>query len=575
MMINKRLINLCGESKKYIGLTVLMQWLALLCNVWIVLSIGQFINHLIEGQGIPTLTYISIIVALGGRFVSNLYYGRYSALASEHAKVTLRDQIYEKLLRLGIHYEKVDQTSSFVQIMVEGVEQLEVYFGRYLPQLMYALLAPITLFVVIMPYSFKAALALLCAVPLIPISIIAIMKVAKRILKNYWKSYANLGGTFLENLQGLTTLKVFDQDAVRHEKMNQEAEDFRVMTMKVLSMQLNSINIMDLVAFGGAAVGTIIALGAYSKGELSVGHLIVIALLSAEFFIPMRLLGSYFHIAMNGMAASERMFKVLDAKETREVSKLALNTGERLSLQNIDFSYDGKRQILKDVSMTMQPSQLTAIVGESGSGKSTVAALLMKMHSPQSGLMKWGDADYGDFSSNQLYEKVSLVSTNSYIMGTTIRENLMMAKPDATEAEFYAALNRARLDDFVKGLSHGLDTPVGEGGNLLSGGQKQRLALARAILADREVMIFDEATSNIDVESEEAIWQAIYQLANDKMVVVISHRLAHIKAAHQIYVMNHGEVVEYGTHDTLYAKGQMYWHMVNKQNELEQVREVC
>ncbi|MGL4736181.1 MAG: ABC transporter ATP-binding protein/permease [Cellulosilyticaceae bacterium] len=575
MMINKRLINLCGTSKKYMGLTVAMQWGALLCNVWIILTIGQVINQLMAQIPIAPFTYITVGFALVGRFICNLYYGRYSALASEHAKLTLRDQIYEKLLRLGTHYSEVDQTSSFVQIMVEGVEQLEVYFGRYLPQLAYALLAPVTLFVVIMPYSFKAALALICAVPLIPISIIAIMKVAKRILKNYWKSYANLGGTFLENLQGLTTLKVFDQDEVRHKKMNEEAESFRVMTMKVLSMQLNSINIMDLVAFGGAAIGTIIALVAYSQGELSVGGLIVITLLSAEFFIPMRLLGSYFHIAMNGMAASERMFKVLDAPVMKERIHGNLPKQEAITLKHVDFSYDGKRQILKDVSMTIAPNQMTAIVGESGSGKSTIATLLMKMHAPQSGQITWGNVDYESFSSSQLYAHMSLVATNSYIMGTTLRANLLMAKADATEQEMMGALTMACLDDFVSNLPQGLDTPIGEGGNLLSGGQKQRLALARAILADREIMIFDEATSNIDVESEEAIWQAIWDLAKYKSVLVISHRLAQIKGADQIYVMQHGKVAEQGDHETLCAKGQVYWQMVDKQNALEQVREVC
>ena len=574
MMINKRLIGLCEESKKYMILTVVANWIALLCNISIILWIGQFINKLILHEEVSLLSMLLLILFLGGRFISNLYYGKFSALASENAKVRLRDKIYKKLLRLGTNYQQVDGTSSFVQIMVEGVEQLEVYFGRYLPQFFYALLAPLTLFVVILPYSFKAALILLISVPLIPISIIAIMKIAKRILKNYWKSYSNLGGTFLENLQGLTTLKVFNQDEERHQKMNQEAEDFRIMTMKVLSMQLNSINIMDLVAFGGAAAGTITALIQYSRGEILVGHLLIITLLSAEFFIPMRLLGSYFHIAMNGMAASDRIFKVLDAKEPEEVEKSTIKVEESIVLENVEFSYDETRPILKQVSLAIKPTNLTAIVGESGSGKSTVASLLMKTYKVHKGNIKWGEVKFNDISSSQLYNHMTLVSTNSYIMGTTIRENLLMAKLNATDEQIKVALELAQLSEFVSSLKEGLDTPVGESGNLLSGGQKQRLALARAILANREVMIFDEATSNIDIESEEAIWKAIHELAKTKAVLVISHRLVNVKHADCIYVMKQGEVVESGTHESLYANQSEYFRMVNKQNELEQVREV-
>lgn len=574
MMINKRLIRLCEHSKKYMVLTVLANWVALLCNISIILWIGQFIDGLLKEQTPTALSFLSLAICLIGRFISNLCYGKFSALASEYAKVKLRDQVYEKLLRLGLHYQDVDSTSSFVQIMVEGVEQLEIYFGRYLPQFFYALLAPITLFFVILPYSFKAALILLICVPLIPVSIIAIMKIAKRILKNYWKSYSNLGGTFLENLQGLTTLKVFSQDEMRHNKMNQEAESFRVMTMKVLSMQLNSINIMDLVAFGGAALGTIVALLEYRSGQISVGHLIVIILLSAEFFIPMRLLGSFFHIAMNGMAASDRIFKVLDTPEIEERNTGHLDPHLPLSLEHVDFSYDEQRPILKDVSLTILPGQLTAIVGESGSGKSTIASLLLKNYTPQKGKLSWGSTSYSEMSSSTLYEHLSLVSTNSYILGTTIRENLLMARPHATQVEIQNALQLAQLDSFIASLKEGLDTSVGEGGSLLSGGQKQRLALARAILANRDLMIFDEATSNVDVESEEAIWDAIYKLAKTKTVLVISHRLASIKAAHSIYVMKQGCIIENGTHEQLYSNQGEYFQMVNKQNELEQVREV-
>ena len=574
MMINKRLISLCEESKKFIGLTVLMNWIALLCNIMIILFVGNFINSILHRTPIKGANMFYLIGLLAIRFTSNLLYGKFSALASEHTKTKLRECVYKKLLKLGIGYGQVGSTASLVQVMVEGVEQLEIYFGRYLPQLIYALLAPITLFVVVMTISWKAATVLLICVPLIPVSIIAIMKFAKRILKKYWNSYANLGGTFLENLQGLTTLKVFDQDEQYHQKMNEEAENFRVMTMKVLSMQLNSINIMDLVAFGGAAAGTIIALMQFSRGEILVGDLLVIILLSAEFFIPMRLLGSYFHIAMNGMTASDRIFKVLDSEERIDGKKETRLKDNPIVLENIDFSYEKGRQILKQVNMEITLGGLTAIVGESGSGKSTVASLLLRSYDVQKGCIYWGESKLSDISYASLYEQMNLVSTNSYIFNGSIKDNLLMGNPKATDLDVKNALERTKLMKFVEGLAQGIDTLVGEGGGLLSGGQKQRLALARAILADREVMIFDEATSNIDVESEEAIWEVIYELAKEKTIIVISHRLANVREAKKIYVMKEGQVVEQGTHDELYRAKQVYYSMVEKQNELETIREV-
>lgn len=574
MMINKRLISLCEESKKFIGLTVLMNWIALLCNIMIILFVGNFINSILHRTPIKGANMFYLIGLLAIRFTSNLLYGKFSALASEHTKTKLRESVYKKLLKLGIGYGQVGSTASLVQVMVEGVEQLEIYFGRYLPQLIYALLAPITLFVVVMTISWKAATVLLICVPLIPVSIIAIMKFAKRILKKYWNSYANLGGTFLENLQGLTTLKVFDQDEQYHQKMNEEAENFRVMTMKVLSMQLNSINIMDLVAFGGAAAGTIIALMQFARGEILVGDLLVIILLSAEFFIPMRLLGSYFHIAMNGMTASDRIFKVLDSEERIDGKKETRLKENPIVLENVDFSYEKGRQILKQVNMEITPGGLTAIVGESGSGKSTVASLLLRSYDVQKGCIYWGESKLSDISYASLYEQINLVSTNSYIFNGSIKDNLLMGNPKATDLDVKNALERTKLMKFVEGLAQGIDTLVGEGGGLLSGGQKQRLALARAILADREVMIFDEATSNIDVESEEAIWEVIYELAKEKTIIVISHRLANVREAKKIYVMKEGQVVEQGTHDELYRAKQVYYSMVEKQNELETIREV-
>ena len=521
---------------------------------------------------------VIIAILLSIRYSCNILYAKFSNAASANARVTLRELIYKKLLKLGTGYTSVESTSAVVQVSVEGIEQLEIYFGKYLSQFFYALLVPVTLFIFMSFISFKAALIFILCVPLIPISIIAIMKIAKRILKDYWKSYSDLGGTFLENLQGLTTLKVFNIDEERHEKMNIEAEKFRKITMKVLSMQLNSITIMDLVAFGGAAAGTIVALIQFKNGQIPVGSLLIIILLSSEFFIPLRLLGSYFHIAMNGMAASDRMFGILDAEEreknveTNEEIKL---NDIKVSLRNVDFSYDGEREVLKNINMDVTPGGLVAIVGESGSGKSTIASLILNNYKVTNGEISINNVNIENISLDNIYGNIALVSTNSYIFNGTILDNLLMAKKDATEEDINNALKTARLYDFVNGLKDGLLTDVGQAGSALSGGQKQRLALARVILADRPMIIFDEATSNIDVESEESIWEAIYELSKEKTILVISHRLANVTDAKNIYVMNKGKLVENGTHEELMKNESCYYNMVNKQNELEMIREVC
>lgn len=597
-MINKRLINLCKNSKKYIGLTVLVNWISVLCNIGIIFLIGSFINNVYLGNtldlangniidsfknfnittNISLLSAISIIVVLiFCRYICNILYTKFSNLASSNARVVLRESLYKKLLRLGNSYTSYESTSGIVQLSVEGIEQLEIYFGKYLPQFFYALLVPVTLFIFMSFISIKSALVFILCVPLIPMSIIAIMKIAKKILKDYWKSYSNLGGTFLENLQGLTTLKVFNADEDRHKKMNKEAEGFRKITMKVLSMQLNSITIMDLVAFGGSAVGTVVALVQFKNGNIMPGSLLVIILLSSEFFIPLRLLGSYFHIAMNGMAASDRIFKILDAKEREKETKnnLAINNKNvDISLKNVSFSYDGERQVIDNISLDIKNKGLTAIVGESGSGKSTIASLILNDYKVTKGSILLNDIDIEKVPMDKIYESIALVSTNSYIFNGTILDNLLVANKKATEGEIIKALKVARLYDFTMSLKDGLLTDVGQSGSKLSGGQKQRLALARVILSNREMIIFDEATSNIDVESEEDIWEAIYDLSKDKTILVISHRLANVKNAKNIYVINKGKLVEQGNHDSLIKNKGHYFDMVNKQEELESIREV-
>ncbi|MDB2076820.1 ABC transporter ATP-binding protein/permease [Clostridium paraputrificum] len=574
MMINKRLINYCEESKKYIVLTVLANWISLLCNIGIILIVGDFIGKLFTGDSLGNnilrLIILGMLILI--RIAANLSYGHFSHKASEGVKVKLRDGIFGKLTRIGLNYNKVTSTSSVVQVAVEGVEQLEVYFGRYLPQFFYALLAPITLFILFSFISLKAAIVFLVCVPLIPVSIIAIMKIAKRILKDYWNNYANLGDTFLENLQGLTTLKVFNIDEERHKKMNDEAENFRRITMKVLSMQLNSINVMDLVAFGGAALGSIITLNAFYNGQVTLAGTIIIILLSSEFFIPLRLLGSFFHIAMNGMAACDRIFKLLDSDELEERKEdftKELSHKADIEVDNITFSYDGERNVINNVSMKFEKDKFTAIVGESGSGKSTIASLLLNTFKVNEGNIKVNGIDINRIPLKDLYEKMVIISTNSFIFNGSIKDNLLIGKRDATVEEINRALEVANLKEFVYSLDDGLDTQVGEGGSLLSGGQKQRLAFARAILSDREILILDEATSNIDVESEEMIWNSVEKLRNNKTLIVISHRLANVKNADKIYLLDKGNLVEEGNHEELMNKKNKYFNLVSMQEELE------
>ncbi|WP_312258392.1 ABC transporter ATP-binding protein/permease [Romboutsia ilealis] len=576
-MVNKRLLSLCEDSKKWVGMTVLMNWISIICNIAIVVYIGNVVDKLYNNDfNINMLgSAIFIIAMLGIRFVCNFLSTKFSSKSSTEVRKGLRSKIYQKLLDLGVNYKDTISTSSTVQISVDGVEALEIYFGRYLPQLFYSLLAPLTLFVVVAPISFKAAIVLLICVPLIPVSIIAVMKFAKKLLGKYWGIYTNLGDSFLENLHGLTTLKIYDLDAEKNEEMNKEAENFRNITMKVLSMQLNSINIMDLIAFGGSALGIIIAISQYSQGNITIGQVLIIILLSSEFFIPLRLLGSYFHVAMNGMAASDKIFNLLDT----EIEKIENLTKEEMNLlkdinieiRNVDFSYDKERKVLKNVNVTIPKGKMIALVGESGCGKSTITNLLLKQEKVDSGEITLNGINLNYIPFEVLTKKVGFINHSAYIFNGTIEDNLRMGKFDANEREINEALKKANLYDFVQSLPEKLQTNVGEGGAFLSGGQKQRLALARTIITNPEIYIFDEATSNIDVESEEKIWKAIYELAENKTVIVISHRLANVKNADNIYVLDKGNIVESGSHKDLMMYNGKYAQLVNHQISLESI----
>ncbi|MDO4849318.1 MAG: ABC transporter ATP-binding protein/permease [Coriobacteriia bacterium] len=566
-MMDKRLLALVPEALRHVVATVVWQWVGLLGNLALVWVIARALASLVLGQTIPAFALTLLAVGIVARVVATRFAAHESFAASQDVKRTLRRRIYEKLLRLGPDYAERVPTAEVVQLSVEGCEQLETYFGQYLPQLFYAALAPVTLFFAVAPVCLPAAIVLLVCVPLIPATIVAVQKVAKRILGSYWDQYAELGDSFLENLQGLTTLKIYQADEARHRAMNREAERFRVVTMKVLTMQLNSIIVMDIVALGGAVAGIAVALVFAASGTVDLFGALFIVLVSADFFLPMRQLGSYFHVAMNGIAASDKIFRLL---ELPEPSPRPLHTerGDHFAMSRVTFGYEEGRPVLRNVSLDVPSVGLTAIVGESGSGKSTIAALLSGRYDGYAGSVFLGGKQVRDIDRAALARYVTVVGLGSRLFAGTVRENLLMAAPEATDDELIEALEFARIADFLR-EQDGLDTRLEQNGENLSGGQRQRLALARAICANSPVYIFDEATSNIDMESEEDVMAAVRELARYKAVVVISHRLANTVGARRIYVLDGGRVAGSGTHEELLGSCEAYRRLWTTQSELE------
>lgn len=571
-MIKKRLIAELGDSKKYIAGNVAAQWVGMLSNAVMIFSLGSLLQKLVENKSAGVgaavaATVISLIV----RAVCSFLQEKFSYLASKSVKKRLREMIFSKLLRLGSGYREKVSTSEVVQVSIEGIDQLETYFGQYLPQFFYAMIAPMTLFVMLSFVSFKSALVLLICVPLIPMAIVAVQKIAKKLLNKYWGQYTKLGDTFLENLQGLTTLKIYQADEYKNQQMNEESEKFRRITMKVLTMQLNSVTIMDLIAYGGAALGVILAAGQFRQGVIGLSGCFVIIMLSADFFIPMRRLGSFFHVAMNGMAASDKMFAILDLPEPEKKSGVVDRDNCTIKCTDMSFSYTTDREVIHGADIEFKAGYLTAVCGESGCGKSTIAAILMGRNNGYKGSVRIGNTELCDISEESLMKNITYISHSSVLFKGTVRENLLMAKSDAEDSELWQVLEKTKLADFLRG-EKGLDTLLVENAANLSGGQKQRLALARALLHDSAVYIFDEATSNIDADSENDIMEQIFELAKNKTVIVISHRLANTAKADMIYAMEKGEVRECGTHDKLVQKNGLYAKLWNAQQSLEAVR---
>jgi len=593
-MFHKRLMKEFKCNIKYVAGIVATRWIAMIVNVILVGTLAAYIDHMVLSQnahtnqiGIAKTTIWLIIVLVGTliiRGMINIFSNKMSFLASSKVKSSLREQIYEKLMKLGTSYRDTISTSEAVQISTEGVEQLEMYFEKYVPQFFYSLLAPTTLFFIIGSLSVKVAVVLLICVPLIPISIMAVQKFAKKMLNKYWGTYTELGDSFLENLQGLTTLKIYQADERYAVKMDEEAEKFRKVTMKVLIMQLNSISIMDLVAFGGAAVGIILSILEYRAGNIGLGQCFFIVMISAEFFLPLRQLGSYFHIAMNGNAAANKIFSLLDTPETETEKKMKIQRSKgKIQIKQVTFAYKDRgnengnstTEVLSDMTLEISEHKFTALVGTSGSGKSTIASLIMGDYKEYTGTIWIGNQNIYEIGRAELLQKITRIRHDSYLFKGTVKENLEMGKENATSGEMEAALKQVNLWDTVMEKG-GLEMRLTEKASNLSGGQKQRLALARAILHDSDIYIFDEATSNIDTDSEAMILEVIHKLAKSKTVLLITHKLANVIEADEILVLQDGRVVERGTHREMVSQKGYYHKLYESQMELEKYqKEVC
>lgn len=571
-MIKTRLIEQVPSSKKYIALTVLAQWLKTVANIVMIFILSNLLAQILDGKAFDfkrLLPYLGAIAAVMlVRYLCGYASSQTAFFASSEVKKVLRQKMYKKLTRMGASYSEKVSTSEVLQVFVEGVDQLELYFGKYLPQFFFAMLAPITLFAVLVFVSWKASLVLLICVPLIPLSIVAVQKIAKRLLSKYWGVYTNLGDTFLENIQGLTTLKVYQADERKNVEMNEKAEEFRRITMKVLTMQLNSVSVMDIVAYAGSAVGVVIAIIQVKNGTITLPQAFLIIMLAADFFLPLRLLGSFFHVAMNGMAASDKLFKLLDTKEDEHGAEIPENLDGDIEIKDLSFSYDGEKTVLNDISATFKKHELISIVGESGCGKSTLASLFCGTTKGYIGSITIGGVEIKDIDEKTLMNNITAVNFNSYIFAGTVRENMLIADKSAGDEKMIEALKMVNLWSFLS-EQDGLDTKLNQQGSNFSGGQRQRLAIARALLHNTPIYVFDEVTSNIDAESENDIMTVIHNMAKIKTVILISHRLENVVGSDKILLLDKGKIEESGTHSELMSLNKKYKLMYSTQAELE------
>ncbi|MBD9266532.1 MAG: ATP-binding cassette domain-containing protein [Bifidobacterium bifidum] len=615
-MFDKRLFTMAPGIGRLIAGKVALMWVGLFANVAFVVTVVSALRTLLDvidhqpastagAALVPQLPLAGdILIYLGAlaaialvRYLAAVGSNRLGFESAERVKLSLRERLYRKMLALGPSYSSRVKTADVVQSAGEGIEQIQSFFEQFLPQLFYAVLAPLTLFVVLLPVNVPAAVVLLVCAPLIVLIVGMVAMSAARVFKKYWGKYTDLGATFLDDIQGLETLKAFDADERAARDMDRKAEEFRVMTMRVLQIQLRSLTAMDVVAYGGAAAGIGMAVWQYFNGSLGLGGGLMIVLLSADFFIPLRHLGSFFHVAMNGMTSTKRIFALLDAPEPQHGGEELAGDGKsRISVtfDHVGYEYrtdgddaagDGAAdddtdavRALHDVSLAVEPGRLTVVVGVSGSGKSTAASVLAGLLPDYTGSVVLRDGqgvhELRDLSAASLMRAVTLVSARSHVFAGTLRENLSMAVPEgenATDERLWKALRDARIDDFVREQPAGLDMMIEPDAANLSGGQRQRIAIARALLHDSAIYVFDEAASSVDVESETRILATIHELARHATVLMITHRMVNAVDADTVVVFRHGEVVERGSHVDLLAADGEYAHLFRTQAAVERV----
>lgn len=572
-MIDKNLLRLLGENKKYIFIAVALMAVGLLANVGITACICWAIGltiHYDEYSGGAVIFLWPAVCMLAGimiRYICSRLVGDVKDTLGRKAKKDLREKIYNKIVALGARSTDGMSMAGLTQVSMEGVEQLDLYYSTYIPQFFYAMIAPLILFFVTVWIEWRVAVILLCCVPMIPVSIIAVSKYAKKIFEKYWDKYTSMGDAFLDSVQGLKELKIFKADEAQHKKMNESAESFRKITMKVLVMQLASTTIMDLVAYGGAGLGIAAAILSVINWGLDPVAALFLILVAVDFFLPLRAFGAAFHVAMNGASAGKKILNLLETPDPVWGDEEA--DGNEIELQNITFSYDGKRDVLKNVTMRFPENGMTSIVGESGCGKSTVVNILLGAYRPQSGSVTVGGKILESLMRENYYSRLAVVSCSTYIFSTSVRKNFRLAKEEATDEEMLSALQKVNLADFIR-KNGGLDKAISEDAANISGGQKQRLALAVALVADKSIYVFDEATSNIDIESEAIIMSNIKELSKTRSVIVISHRLANVVPSDNIYFMESGKLMEQGSHEELMKRNGGYAKIFAAQKELEE-----
>lgn len=563
-MFNKKLFNELKSEKLQILKLLLIKILQMTTNVAMIFLIGKSIEALISSSFSGSKFILFMLLIIGLNIFLIKIEASISYKASYRIKNTLRERLMKKVFSFKMEYGSKVSISEVINLGVEGIEQLNLFYSALLPQLLFSLIGPLILFCILSFLNFKIAIIMLLLIPLIPIAIMMVQKLAKKVVKTYWKSYTNLSEVFIDFLYGLTSLEVFNADEDYNDLLNEKAEDFRVKTMKLLMMQLNNITVLDLISYTGSALGIILSIYYYSKGQLSIFAAFSFILLSQEFFLPLRRLGALFHVAMNGITAANSLFEILEIESIEDFKNVLKDEKVDVEVKNLSFSY-GEKEILKDLNMKIKSNKITAIVGESGCGKSTLAKLVGGFERNYNGEILYNGLS--EISNDSLNENIMLVDNNPYFFKESLRYNLKMANKNADDDKLIEVLEEVGLYSYFKNIG-GLDSILESAGNNLSGGQKQRLAIGRALLKEPKILILDESISNIDKESEDLILDLIQKLKEKMTIILITHRLNTVLQADYIYYLDNKKVAEEGSFEEI-SKGELFSGIYRYQRGLE------